>query len=145
MGQKIRLGFFVLVTLGAGWLGVVADSVLVDQPEGNSLGMGIWLMLPFFVSTSRIIMVVCGCFNMVSWSIVFVELYRLTKSVWSCVILHVMQNAVPTALISLSQMFSISGKLDTLLNPEFGVCEMLIMIGVGILLRQRRLEKEKNI
>ncbi len=32
----------------SGWIGVLIDKILVNQPEGNSLGMGIWLILPFF-------------------------------------------------------------------------------------------------
>jgi hypothetical protein len=39
-------GIFVFVVIISGWIGVLIDSVLPEQPEGNSLGMGIWLVLP---------------------------------------------------------------------------------------------------
>lgn len=40
------IGVFVFVVIISGWLGVLLDSFLTGQPEGNSLGMGVWLVLP---------------------------------------------------------------------------------------------------
>ncbi|WP_001090324.1 CPBP family glutamic-type intramembrane protease, partial [Bacillus thuringiensis] len=47
---KLHLIIFVLIVLASGWIGVFLDSLLMDQPEGNSLGMGLWLILPFLAS-----------------------------------------------------------------------------------------------
>lgn len=47
---KVHLIVFIIVVLSGGWLGVLLDSVLTDQTEGNSLGMGLWLVLPFFTA-----------------------------------------------------------------------------------------------
>lgn len=45
--QGIRnLVIFVAVVLASGWIGVLVDSFLEGQQEGNTLGMGIWLVLP---------------------------------------------------------------------------------------------------
>ena len=44
---KLHLLIFVFIVLASGWIGVILDSFLTDQPEGNSLGMGLWLILPF--------------------------------------------------------------------------------------------------
>ena len=44
---KITLSIFVIVTITAGLFGYLLDQVLTDQPEGSSLGMGLWLVLPF--------------------------------------------------------------------------------------------------
>ena len=41
--------FIVLVIL-SGWIGVLVDSVLTEQPKGDSLGMGIWLVLPMLTA-----------------------------------------------------------------------------------------------
>lgn len=38
---------FIVVTLLSGWIGLLVDSVLPDQMEDETLGMGIWLVLPF--------------------------------------------------------------------------------------------------
>jgi membrane protease YdiL (CAAX protease family) len=37
---------FVFVVIASGWLGVWVDSLLEGQQEGNTLGMGLWLVLP---------------------------------------------------------------------------------------------------
>lgn len=47
---KRNLIFFIAVTLASGWIGVLVDSVLTEQPEGDSLGMGVWLILPFLTA-----------------------------------------------------------------------------------------------
>lgn len=41
-----NLTVFVAAVLASGWLGVLVDSFLDDQPEGNTLGMGLWLLFP---------------------------------------------------------------------------------------------------
>ena len=46
--EKITLAIFIFVTITAGIFGCLLDQVLTKQPEGNSLGMGLWLILPFF-------------------------------------------------------------------------------------------------
>lgn len=43
--------FIVLVIL-SGWIGILVDSVLPEQPKGDSLGMGIWLVLPMLTAIS---------------------------------------------------------------------------------------------
>lgn len=45
--NTLKLGIFILVVLASGWLGVLLNSALPEQPEGNSLGMLLWLIFPF--------------------------------------------------------------------------------------------------
>ena len=35
---KLHLLIFLFIVLASGWIGVILDSFLTDQPEGNSLG-----------------------------------------------------------------------------------------------------------
>ena len=49
--QAIRnIGIFTFIVIISGWIGVAIDSVLISQPEGDSLGMGIWLVLPLLTA-----------------------------------------------------------------------------------------------
>ncbi|MHA7966946.1 CPBP family glutamic-type intramembrane protease [Paenibacillus sp. CAU 1782] len=41
-----NLVVFAAVVIASGWIGVLVDSTLEGQQEGNTLGMGIWLVLP---------------------------------------------------------------------------------------------------
>lgn len=52
---------FIVVVIVSGWLGVAVDSILTEQPEGDSLGMGIWLALPLLTAIAIII------FSKLSW------------------------------------------------------------------------------
>lgn len=268
MEKKERTGLiiFIIATLASGWIGVLIDNILTEQPEGNSLGMGCWLILPllfgivlrtlghdwmdfgikanckgnikwygmaiilfpmitaisllgalvcgglkiqsvsldivfalmlssivgsviknifeefawrgylvpklmkvpindwmlylisglvwaiwhtayymvflpdeYFESTSRMGMVISGCILMVSWSILFVELYRITKSVWPCVILHTMEDAIPTMLFTSESIFSISEEFEVWLHPISGILATILVIGAGLLLRRKRI------
>jgi hypothetical protein len=45
-----NMGIFIFLVIISGWIGVLVDSLLTDQPEGDSLGMGIWLVLPLLTA-----------------------------------------------------------------------------------------------
>lgn len=268
---KLYLIIFVLIVLASGWIGVFLDSLLTDQPEGNSLGMGLWLILPFFVSIllrvlsrdwhdfgikpnlkgsfkwyfvailiypfvtlitislalffgvvnisnfeisslcslilmstignfiknifeefswrgyltpklielklndwliylvsgfiwalwhaayyivflpneyfesiSRLNMLLSGCILMVCWSIMYVEIYRLTKSVWPCVFMHALEDAVPTVLITITGIITLTNSSDFWLNPINGVVATSLFLGIGIVLRSIRIKKNDN-
>ncbi|MDJ1476186.1 type II CAAX endopeptidase family protein [Bacillus sp. LS15-K4] len=269
---KLHLIIFVLIVLASGWIGVFLDSLLTDQPEGNSLGMGLWLILPFFVSIllrvlsrdwhdfgikpnlkgsfkwyfvailiypfvtlitislalffgvvnisnfemsslcslilmstignfiknifeefswrgyltpklielklndwliylvsgliwalwhaayyivflpieyfesiSRLNMLLSGCILMVCWSILYVEIYRLTKSVWPCVIMHAIEDAVPTVLVTITGIITLTNNSDFWLNPISGVVATVLVLGIGIVLRSIRIKKKRQL
>lgn len=266
--DKIALAIFVFVTLTAGTFGYMLDQVLTDQPEGNSLGMGLWLVLPlltgivlriinkdlkeigartnlrnnikwygvavlvypfimlisiiiakagggltigkfesgalfalmlttffgsciknifeefawrgclvpylektkmndwllyftsglvwgmwhityymfflpdeYFTETSRPMMVVIGIVLMIFWSPLFVELRRLTNSVWPCVILHAMEDAVPTLLFVTTDVFRIKKSLSVMIDPISGFVTTAILLLIGLSLRKYRIKK----
>lgn len=41
---------FIIAVILSGRIGVLVDSVLSEQPEGDSLRMGIWLVLPMLTA-----------------------------------------------------------------------------------------------
>ncbi|WOF16746.1 CPBP family intramembrane metalloprotease [Methanoplanus sp. FWC-SCC4] len=41
---------FIIVVIMSGWIGILVDSLLIDQPPGDSLGMGVWLVLPMLTA-----------------------------------------------------------------------------------------------
>lgn len=269
---KKSLIVFITITLLSGWLGVFIDSILIDQPEGDSLGMLIWLVLPFltgiiirikthdwkdfgikfyvkkklkwyifavmvypvitiitigiayglksinfsnfnldefislavfmiissffknifeefswrgfltpklidtklndwwiylisglvwalwhapyyfvflpdsyFTSISRLGMVIVGCLVMGVWNIFFVELYRITKSVWPCVIMHAVEDAIPTVLISVGSFITLTKGSSIWLDPITGVLSISIFLILGLLLRRYRIKMEEMI
>lgn len=260
---------FVLITLASGWIGVLVDSVLTEQPEGNTLGMGLWLILPFltgiilrivshdwkdigvrlhfkdnmkwyllsliiypivtvitvsiakilgyvemtgmhsffsiaavsvmggliknifeefawrgyltpklikhglndwliyiisglvwalwhaayyivflpdsyFESTSRINTLLIGCILMVCWAIMYVEIYRITKSVWPCVLMHAVEDAFPNVLVMTGGFVTFTKAGDIWLNPITGIITTVLLVGIGLLLRSIRIKSDEN-
>ena len=70
----------------------------------------------YFESISRLNMLLSGCILMVCWSIMYVEIYRLTKSVWPCVIMHAIEDAVPTVLVTITGIITLTNSSDFWLN-----------------------------
>lgn len=263
--EKITLAIFIFVTVMAGAFGYLLDQVLTEQPEGNSLGMGLWLILPFFTGIilqminrdlkkigiwpnfknnlkwyviavfvfpcitlvciilakisggllvsemelntlagwmfsifsanfiknifeefawrgclllylektgmndwylyltngltwgmwhityymfflpdeyfteiSRQGMAITGIVLMIFWTPMFVEIRRLTNSVWPCVILHSMEDAVPTMLFVTAHVFQIEERYSVMLDPISGIVPTVLVFFIGLGLRKCR-------
>ena len=272
INTRYSLAIFIIVVLASGWIGVFIDSFIPNQPKGNSLGMGIWLLLPiltmlllrfinsdwkdigvkpnfrgnikwylvsiliyplitiitvclgllldcifvsaikwsalftiiaisigsnfiknifeefswrgyltpklielkvndwliylisgliwalwhsayyliflpdnYFEFNSRVETLLIGCVLMVSWSIMYVEIYRLTNSVWPGVLMHAIEDGIPTVLITVSSIIAFTNKADFWLNPISGVIATLLFTIIGILLRQKRIQNIQKI
>jgi len=50
MKTKRNLIIFIVVVLLCGWLGVFVDHFIPEQPRGDTLGMGIWLVFPLLTT-----------------------------------------------------------------------------------------------
>ncbi|MEF3353867.1 CPBP family intramembrane metalloprotease [Paenibacillus sp. GYB006] len=269
MNQTIRNIFvFTIIVVLCGWLGVFVDSFLTEQPEGNTLGMGIWLVFPMltvivlifyskiswkeigikpnfkgnlkwylisvlifpavtvtilvigntfkwidlselnlrtftgvFFSTiligfiknifeetvwrgfltsqlvklnltdwkiyllvgsvwgiwhvpyymmflpetdmqvvlpvSRIIFTVVAILTMICWSIMFIELYRITNSIWPCVLLHTVEDSLINPLV-ISGFISISSGKEIVISPICGVITSLLYLIVGLAIKASR-------
>ncbi len=99
----------------------------------------------YFESISRLNMLLSGCILMVCWSIMYVEIYRLTKSVWPCVIMHAIEDAVPAVLVTLTGIITLTNSSDFWLNPISGVAATVLFLGIGIVLRTIRIKKRTTI
>ena len=78
------------------------------------------------------------------WAVVFVELTRITESVWPAVLMHTVEDLVPNFLIFESQVITFSGLGDLLFNPLKGVLPLIVFLIVGLYLRKYRINKEAN-
>lgn len=99
----------------------------------------------YFKSISRLNMLLSGCILMVCWSIMYVEIYRLTKSVWPCVIMHAIEDAVPTVLVTITGIITLTNSSDFWLNPTSGVAATVLFLGIGIVLRTIRIKRERQL
>ena len=80
---------------------------------------------------------------MTCWTIMFVEIYRLTKSVWPCVIMHAIEDGIPTVLVATGGVITFTKGSDLWLNPVSGIIATVFFLLVGIALRAVRIKKER--
>ncbi|RKN83994.1 CPBP family intramembrane glutamic endopeptidase [Paenibacillus ginsengarvi] len=270
-GRMVSLVLFIIVALACGWLGVGLDSLLTDQPEGGTLGMALWLVLPvltmlvlrtvdrdwagmgikpffirnlkwylvslaiypivtlltvglallthsanladfelnafaqlavyamagsmvknifeefawrgyltprliergladwlvyvlsglvwalwhaayylvflpdvYFESVSRSGMLLSGCLFLIASAIMYVEMYRLTGSVWPCVVMHSVHAGVPAALMGPGGAITFTGLGGFWLNPLTGAVAAALFLGIGLWLRAKRIRQEQG-
>lgn len=99
----------------------------------------------YFTEISRSMMVVVGIVLMIFWSPLFVELRRLTNSVWPCVILHSMEDAVPTLLFVTANVLRIKENYSVMLDPIQGIVPTVLIFFTGLVLRKSRMKREINV
>jgi hypothetical protein len=77
----------------------------------------------------------------IAWTIVFVEIWFLTKSIWPAVLMHMVEDAFITSLL-LDSSFQISGGKDLLIHPVVGIISIMLFTVVGLYLRRIRLKTQ---
>lgn len=76
--------------------------------------------------------------SMTCWSVLFVELYRVTGSIWPCILMHSVEDALINPLVIDGYITIASGK-EWLVSPIAGIFTSLLYVGVGLTIRAIRL------
>lgn len=76
--------------------------------------------------------------TMIGWSIMFVELFRVTGSIWPCILMHSVEDALINPLV-IDGYITISPGKEWLVSPISGILTTLLYVGVGLVLRAQRL------
>lgn len=79
---------------------------------------------------------------MMLWSVMYVELYRLSKSVWPCLLVHVIEDLLFIYVLASWNNAVIPGR-RFLMDINFGIVSIIVLLGAGLLLRSIRLKKER--
>ncbi|MBD7969247.1 CPBP family intramembrane metalloprotease [Paenibacillus sp. Sa2BVA9] len=91
---------------------------------------------------SRIIFTVVAILTMICWSIMFIELYRITNSIWPCVLLHTVEDSLINPLV-ISGFISISSGKEIVISPICGVITSLLYLSVGLAIKASRRRQTK--
>jgi hypothetical protein len=67
----------------------------------------------------------------------FTELFRVTKSVWPCVILHTVEDSLINLLV-ISGYISIAAGKEILISPINGIITSILYVAVGLGIRAYR-------
>lgn len=93
---------------------------------------------------SRFTFFLVGVVTMVAWTVMFVEIYRLTNSIWPAVLLHAVEDALINPLI-IDGHISIAGGMEILISPICGIIPTSLYLLIGLWLRSRRILTNKLI
>ena len=125
---------WIYLIVGGVWGAWHIPYYLVFLPEAD-----IFQILP----VDKIVFALAAVFTMICWSVMFVELYRITKSVWPVVLLHTIEDSLINHLIIDGHITIIQGK-EILVSPIVGIATSIFYVIIGLLLRRNRLSNVKN-
>jgi hypothetical protein len=77
---------------------------------------------------------------MISWSVVFVELRLLTRSVWPAVLIHTIEDAFVNPLLLGGFVIMAHGK-ELLISPVIGIVAIIFYLVIGFGLRKLRRQR----
>ena len=86
---------------------------------------------------SRFSFFLVGVLTMTAWTVMFVEIFRLTNSIWPAVLLHAVEDAVINPLI-IDGHISIASGMEIFISPICGIIPTTLYLIIGLWLRRRR-------
>lgn len=128
---KLNLNDWKLyLIVGCVWAAWHIPYYLVFLPEAD-----IQAVMP----VSRAIYVGVAFTTFLCWTVMFTELFRVTKSVWPCVILHTVEDSLINLLV-ISGYISIAVGKEILVSPINGIIASILYLAVGLGIRAYRIK-----
>jgi membrane protease YdiL (CAAX protease family) len=88
----------------------------------------------------RVSFMVLAVINMVIWTVMFTELYRLTLSIWPVILMHAVEDALINHLVIDGYVQIVEGA-HIWISPICGIIPNLFYLLIGLWLRQKRISK----
>lgn len=98
-------------------------------------------MMYSVLPVNKIVFALVAIVSMIAWSVMFVELYRITKSIWPGVLMHAVEDSLLNPLV-IDGYISIAAGKEIWVSPISGIVTSLLYIAVGLLLRFIRLRHD---
>lgn len=92
---------------------------------------------------SRITFFLVGLVVTVVWTVMFVEIYRLTNSIWPVVFMHAVEDSLINPLV-IDGYIKIAENKEILVSPICGIIPTVLYLFIGIWLRKRRINRRNN-
>lgn len=130
---KLKLNdFWLYLTVGGIWGAWHIPYFLVFLSESDIISV-----LP----VNRVVFAFVGIVTMIFWTVMYTEIYLMTKSIWPLVLMHMTEDALVNPLILDGYIKVAQGK-EILVSPSAGILTTLLYFGVGLFLRTRRKKQE---
>ncbi|MFB7156274.1 type II CAAX prenyl endopeptidase Rce1 family protein [Lysinibacillus sp. NPDC056232] len=92
---------------------------------------------------NRWLFALIGIVTMICWTVMYTEIYLMTKSIWPLVLMHMTEDALVNPLI-LDGYIKIAQGKEFLVSPTAGIMTTLLYLMVGLLLRTKRKKLERE-
>ena len=93
---------------------------------------------------NRWLFALIGIVTMICWTVMYTEIYLMTKSIWPLVLMHMTEDALVNPLI-LDGYIKIAQGKEFLVSPTAGIITTILYLMVGLLLRTKRKKLEREI
>ncbi|WP_292374799.1 type II CAAX prenyl endopeptidase Rce1 family protein [Methanosarcina sp. UBA411] len=123
----------IYLTVGIVWGMWHIPYYLVFLPETD-----MQVVLP----VSRTIFSIISIITMICWAVMFIELYRVTNSIWPGVVLHMVEDSLINPLV-ISGFISIAAGKEILISPITGIITSILYLLVGFGIRAYRRQAKK--
>jgi len=97
------------------------------------------------LGVSRIANIAIGVLVMSCWNVLYVEMFRLTKTVWTCTIMHAAEDGVLVTLCLGGYYILATGLTTWIFDPSVGIIAAVLILVVGLVLRKIRVNKEQTV
>ncbi len=134
--QLVKLNFNdwkIYLTVGIVWGMWHIPYYLVFLPETD-----MQVVLP----VSRTIFSIISIITVICWAVMFIELYRVTNSIWPGVVLHMVEDSLINPLV-ISGFISIAAGKEILISPITGIITSILYLLVGFGIRAYRRQAKK--
>ncbi len=91
---------------------------------------------------SRTIFSIISIITVICWAVMFIELYRVTNSIWPGVVLHMVEDSLINPLV-ISGFISIAAGKEILISPITGIITSILYLLVGFGIRAYRRQAKK--
>ncbi len=132
------------------WRGFLTERLKMLKKKDWIIYLIVWVVwgswhIPYYLFyldvSNPIYMIVTNYVMLLSWIMLFTELYRITGSIWPCVILHAFTNAIQYIMLD-NQFITMESKWEILFSPTTGIFAIVVCVLSGLYLRKKRIELE---
>lgn len=78
------------------------------------------------------------------WAVLFIEITRITRSVWPAVLMHTVEDAIPNYFIFEEKIITFVGAGDILFNPLRGILPLAAILALGLWIRKKRIGRDQQ-
>ncbi|KPN97600.1 CPBP family intramembrane glutamic endopeptidase [Lysinibacillus sp. ZYM-1] len=96
------------------------------------------------IPVNRWLFALIGIVTMICWTVMYTEIYLMTKSIWPLVLMHMTEDALVNPLI-LDGYIKITQGKEFLVSPTAGIITTMLYLMVGLLLRTKRKKLEREL